>query len=137
MMNRRSPGRMRPYSRRAISSIAARREFLAKQVESADEPPPLLHPSMSDLYRAKVTRLAEALERPDSHSEATEVLRGLIDEITLTPREGALQIDLKGNLAAMLGAAQNAKWRSSDTDDLHLQVKLVAGGGFEPPTFGL
>ena len=144
-----------------IISIAARREFLAKQVESADEPPPLLHPSMSDLYRAKVTRLAEALELPESHSEATEVLRGLIDEITLTPREGALQIDLKGNLAAMLSAAQppsraceneqrasaslagafggggNAKWRSSDTDDLHLQVKLVAGGGFEPPTFGL
>ena len=38
-----------------------------------------------------------------------------------------LQIDLKGNLAAMLGAAHNAKWRASDTDDLHLQVKMVAG----------
>ena len=142
-------------------AIAARRGELTKQLDTADEPPPLLHPRMSELYRSKVMQLAEALESPESRSEATEVLRGLIDEITLTPHDGALQIDLKGNLAAMLSAAQppsrasedyqrasaslagafggsgNAKWRSSDTHDLHLQVKLVAGGGFEPPTFGL
>ena len=54
----------------------------------------------------------------------------------LTPDQGELQIELKGNLAAMLGAAQNAK-RSPETGDLSLQVVMVAGGGFEPPTFGL
>ena len=54
----------------------------------------------------------------------------------LTPNQGELQIDLKGNLAAMLGAAQKAK-RSPETGDLSLQVVMVAGGGFEPPTFGL
>ena len=108
-------------------AIAARREELNKQIGTADEPPPLLHPCMAELYHTKVTQLAEALEGVESRSEATEVLRGLIDEITLTPRDGVLQIDLKGNLAAMLSAARNAKWRSSDTDDLHLQVKLVAG----------
>jgi site-specific DNA recombinase len=64
------------------------------------------------------------------------VLRGLIDAIVLTPDQGALKIELKGNLAAMLGAATNAK-RSPETGDLLLQIKLVAGGGFEPPTFGL
>ncbi len=37
-----------------------------------------------------------------------------------------LRIELKGNLAAMLGAAQNAK-RSPETGDLSLQVVLVAG----------
>jgi hypothetical protein len=37
-----------------------------------------------------------------------------------------LQIELKGNLAAMLGAAQNAK-RSPETGDLSLQVVMVAG----------
>jgi hypothetical protein len=92
---------------------------------------------MSELYRTKVMQLAEALEGPESRSEARELLRGLIDEITLTPSEDELQIDLKGNLAATLSAAQppsragendqrasaslagafggggNAKWRSS------------------------
>jgi hypothetical protein len=50
--------------------------------------------------------------------------------------QGELQIELKGNPAAMLGAAQNAK-RSPETGDLSLQVVMVAGAGFEPATFGL
>jgi len=37
--------------------------------------------------------------------EATEALRGLVDAIILTPTDGALRIELKGNLAAMLSAA--------------------------------
>ena len=44
--------------------------------------------------------------------------------------------ELRGNLAAMLGATVQTK-RSPESDDLSLQVSLVAGGGFEPPTFGL
>ena len=60
--------------------------------------------------------------------EATEALRGLIDAIILTPSAGELRIDLKGNLAAMLSAATNAK-RSPETGDLSLQVEMVAGAG--------
>jgi site-specific DNA recombinase len=60
----------------------------------------------------------------------------LIDAIVLTPDEGALRIELRGNLAAMLSAASNAK-RSPESGDLSLQVVMVAGAGFEPATFGL
>ena len=70
--------------------------------------------------------LAQALEHPETRTEASEALRGLIDAIVLTPNQGELQIELKGNLAAMLGAAQNAK-RSPETGDLSLQVVMVAG----------
>lgn len=119
-----------------IRTLDARRKALHSRLETADEPPPLLHPEMADLYRQKVTTLAQALERSDTRTEATEALRGLIDAITLTPEQGELKIDLKGNLAAMLSAATNAK-RSPETGDLSLQVVMVAGGGFEPPTFGL
>ena len=96
------------------------------QARAADEPPPLLHPEMAGLYRQKVTALAQALEHPETRTEASEALRGLIDAIVLTPNQGELQIELKGNLAAMLGAAQNAK-RSPETGDLSLQVVMVAG----------
>jgi hypothetical protein len=119
-----------------IKTLDARRKELQAQLENADEPPPLLHPEMAALYRQKVTTLAQALEHSDTRTEATEALRGLIDAIVLTPSQGELQIELQGNLAAMLGAAQNAK-RSPETGDLSLQVQMVAGGGFEPPTFGL
>ena len=83
---------------------------------------------MAELYRQKVTALAQALEHPETRTEASEALRGLIDAIVLTPDQGELQIELKGNLAAMLGAAQNAK-RSPETGDLSLQVVMVAGAG--------
>lgn len=85
-----------------------------------------LHPEMAELYRQKVTTLAQALQEPETRVEATEALRGLIDAIILTPRAGELRIDLKGNLAAMLSAATNAK-RSPETGDLSLQVEMVAG----------
>jgi site-specific DNA recombinase len=115
---------------------AARREELKAKLAAADESPPLLHPGMADLYRQKVTALAQAVEHPETRTEASEALRGLIDAIVLAPDQGELRIELKGNLAAMLAAAQNAK-RSPETGDLTLQVVMVAGGGFEPPTFGL
>jgi hypothetical protein len=81
---------------------------------------------MADPYRQKVTALAQALEHPETGTEASEALRGLIEAIVLTPNLGALQIELKGNLAAMLEAAQSAK-RSPETGDLSLQVVKVAG----------
>ena len=81
---------------------------------------------MADLYRQNVTTLAQALEHSDTRTEATEALRSLIDAITLTPEQGALRIELRGNLAAMLNAATNAK-RSRETGDLSLQVQMGAG----------
>jgi site-specific DNA recombinase len=119
-----------------MKALDSRRKELETQLRTVDEPPPLLHPSMADLYRSKVEELAAALQREDTRLEASEMLRGLIDSIVLTPEKGQLRIELRGNLAAMLTAAQQAK-RSPETGDLLVPVQLVAGGGFEPPTFGL
>ena len=60
-----------------MKALDARRKELQAQLENADEPPPLLHPEMAELYRQKVTRLAQALEHPETRTEATEALRGL------------------------------------------------------------
>ena len=119
-----------------MEKLQERKETLLKQVETANEPPPLLHPSMADLYRTKVEQLAAALQREDTRLEASEMLRGLIDSIVLIPEKGQLRIELRGNLAAMLTAARKTR-RSPETGDLLMPVQLVAGGGFEPPTFGL
>ena len=81
---------------------------------------------MADLYRQNVTTLAQALEHPETRTEASEALRAVIDAIVLTPSQGELQIELKGNLAAMLGAAQQTK-RSPETGDLFVPIQLVAG----------
>lgn len=109
-----------------IKALDARRKGLQAQLETADEPPPLLHPEMAEMYRQKVTTLAQALEHPETRTEATEALRGLIDAIVLTPAEDGLRIELKGNLAAMLGATVQSK-RAPETEALSLQVSMVAG----------
>jgi hypothetical protein len=109
-----------------MADLQDRKDALLKQLEVADEPPPLLHPSMADLYRTKIEELASALQREDTRLEASEMLRGLIDSIILTPEKGQLRIELRGNLAAMLAAAQETK-RSPETGDLLVPVQLVAG----------
>lgn len=119
-----------------MAQLQERKEALLRRIETADEPRPLLHSSMADLYRSKVEELAAALEQEDTRLQASEMLRGLIDSIVLMPQDGQLRIELRGNLAAMLTAAQKTK-RSPETGDLFVPVQMVAGGGFEPPTFGL
>ena len=117
-------GELRPRSRR---STFAGKSF-RKSSENADEPPPLLHPEMARIYRSKVMELAKALQEPESRIEATEALRGLVDAIVLTPAAGTeeLAIELRGNLAAMLGGTVPRK-RPPESDDLSLQLALVAG----------
>ncbi len=119
-----------------MADLQDRKDALLKQLDAAEEPPPLLHSKMADLYRSKVEELAAALQREDTRLEASEMLRGLIEAIVLTPQDGQLRIELRGNLAAMLTAAQQTK-RSPETGDLLMPIQLVAGAGFEPATFGL
>src|SRR2546425_3446924 len=124
-----------PELKAEMDELQARKESLVAQLAAADAPPPLLHPNLAALYREKVATLASALQDAGSRPEAAEALRGLVDAILLVPVGNDLTIELKGNLAAMLSAAQNAK--RSPEGDLSLQIALVAGAGFEPATFGL
>src|SRR3954468_2055843 len=109
-----------------LTANAARREALRARVAAADAPPPLLDPEMAGLCRQKVTALTEAPQASRDPTEASGALRGLIDAIVMTPADGALRIELKGNLAAMLGATVQSK-RSPETGDLSVQVSMVAG----------
>jgi DNA invertase Pin-like site-specific DNA recombinase len=115
-----------PELKAEMDDLQVRKDALLAQLAAADEPPPLLHPSMADLYRAKVENLASALQREDTRLEAAEMLRGLVDSIVLIPDEGQLRIELRGNLAAMLTAAQQTK-RSPESGDLIVPVQMVAG----------
>jgi hypothetical protein len=115
-----------------MDELQTRQEALLVQLATADAPVPLLHPNLAALYREKVATLASALPNADIRSEAAEALRGLVDAILLVPAGDGLRIELKGNLAAMLSAAQNAK--RSPEGDLSLQIALVAGARNHPRT---
>jgi hypothetical protein len=67
--------------------------------------------------RSRHSTLAQALQSSQTRAETAEALRGLIDAIVLTPAEDGIRIELKGNLAAMLGATVQRR-RSPETGDL-------------------
>ncbi len=125
-----------PELKSTMTELQARKAELDAQLAAIDTPVPLLHPNMAQVYRARVQELRVALEREDSRDQAAAAIRALIEGIILTGDGEDLKVVLKGNLAAMLGAAQNAK-RSPETGDLSCAVMMVAGAGFEPATFGL
>ncbi len=116
-----------------MTALEARRVELTAMLESAPPPMPRLHPNLAELYRQKIMNLAEALNEEDTRLEAAECLRELIEEIRLVPKSGKLQVELYGELAALLNLA-NKHPRSKETG---VQITLVAGVGFEPTTFRL
>src|SRR5690606_16258526 len=91
-----------------LARIAARREKLEALVNGAEEETVLLHPNMGAYYRSQVAALAEALNAAENRVEAAEIIRSLVDRITLTPNAlGTLTIDLYGDLAGILSLATN------------------------------
>ncbi len=125
-----------------MKRLEARKADLSERLVATDEPPPLLHPNMSEIYRQRITALHERLRDQSTRLEAMEVLRQLVDQVTLVPENGELAIVLKGDLAAMLSFAAHKKkpgvhLEAGHSGDSGSPVSLVAGIGFEPMTFRL
>ena len=121
-----------------LARITARREELQALIDGTEEQPVLLHPNMAGYYRQQVSQLAGALNDEDNRAEAADLIRSLVDRITLTPNaEGKLDIDLYGDLAGILSLAAQIEGPLDESDPSVVQVKMVAGAGFEPATFRL
>jgi site-specific DNA recombinase len=94
-------------------ALQARKTALQAKLESADEPPPLLYPGSPHAGRGR----PGGARRPS---------RSVVPSPRPALRRADCRIELRGNLAAMLSAAQKAT-RSPETSDLELQIAMVAG----------
>ena len=120
-----------------IKDLEQRQTDLRRMLEEATDPEPLLHPNLAVLYREKIAGLRDALYEPDARDAAFELIRSLIERVVLTPVGGKLRIDLHGELAGILSICDDSKKPASSSKRRAEQIKMVAGGGFEPPTFRL
>ncbi len=84
-----------------------------------------MHPNLAELYRRKVERLHEAIADPATRTEALEILRGLVDSVTLTPIDGGFEIELLGEIAKMITLPEGSG--SIQVGDVASSVKVVAG----------
>lgn len=114
--------------RERMQQLEARQAELERKLEATPPALPALHPDMAKLYREKVATLLDALNADDSRSAATEILRGLIDSLVLTPTDKAYQITLTGDLAGILALAAGGHAKAPAAGPAEaLQVSLVAG----------
>lgn len=104
----------------------ARRKELDRLLSETPRAPVLMHPSMSERYRAEVTELTRLLGCSERRTEAADALRSLIDRIILTPNEDrtSLVVDLHGDLAGIinLAADRDGKKRERTLDSLTLEA---------------
>ena len=136
-----------------LAQTSARQDELKQQIAAqSKELRPLIHPAMGQRYRKAVNDLRLSL-KDGQGAEAKQHVRALIDKIVLTPKEDRkeLSIDLHGDLAGILKIASEDKSmknlrletrkleRKAINDNFLFEpsIQLVAGEGFEPPTFGL
>lgn len=103
-------GMYHPSMKATMAALETEKAQLTAILADQPEPPALrLHPRLSDLYRAKITDLAAALNQPELKLQATELVRGLISEVRMVPEPGAPgshEIELVGDLAGILQLAE-------------------------------
>ena len=106
-----------------------RKEQLQADLQEPVDVEPLFHPNLAEIYRQKVANLGQLLEDPATKDQAFDLIRSLIDVIRLVPEDGALKVELRGELAGILAlCAPNAKSRTlSDPAFVGRHLKMVAG----------
>lgn len=100
------------------TALQNRKEHLETLLANVKEEPVLFHPNMANRYHQEIRQLLGVLNSNESRSEATQILRSLIDRIVVTPTETGerLTVDLIGDLAGILAVATKRDRRSVNDD---------------------
>ena len=119
-----------PATKDELLSLEARKAELTALQQRARPPAPRLHPNLAEVYRQKVARLQEELNREELRAEANEVLRSLISQVRLVPENGKLEIELAGDLAGILALTSGSKKPVTRGDGPQVNAGC---GGAQPP----
>ena len=85
----------------------------------------------------KVVHLTAAPNDPGTKTEAGTILRNVLTEIGVVPRNKTLSIELVGEFAGLLSLQTPSTAETPQGGPTGRSVSLVAGVGFEPTTFRL
>jgi site-specific DNA recombinase len=124
-----------------LSALEREKESLTALVAAGPAPVLRIHPRLADVYAEKVAKLEVSLNDPAIRHEASDLIRSLISEITLRPREdeGGVDAVLHGDLATILAFCDAGEHKSKlpGARAPGSSLSVVAGIGFEPMTFRL
>ena len=69
-----------------MEKLEARKADLTEMLANADEPPPLRHPNMAEIYHQRISTLYGDLQNEETTAQAALTFRSLVDRIELVPR---------------------------------------------------
>jgi hypothetical protein len=108
-----------------LDQLEQRKAVLEADIAGAPTAAPRLHPNLAEVYRRKVADLQEALADPATQTEALEILRGLIERVTVRPADDGFAVELTGEIANMVTLSAEAE--SVSKEPYRSSVKVVAG----------
>ena len=100
-------GMYQPAMKARMAELERQRAEIETRLRDTPADLPDVNPNVAEIYRRKVTRLADALADSQASQEATSAIRSLIGDVVLTPgeRRGEVNATLRGELLAILDIA--------------------------------
>ena len=135
-------GMYTPSMKARMEELEARKLELRAVLDAPPQSTLRIHPNVYKIYEQKVSDLTQVLNDNSIRAEATEIIRGLVDSVVLTPNADKTGLDaqLHGDLVAILELCNDAnaqKRQHPGSIEPGCQLSVVAGIGFEPMTFRL
>ena len=91
-----------PGLQQRLDELETRRVEIEQSLAAEPTSPVRLHPNLALVYRSQVERLQHSLNQPDIRDEALQILRGLIEHVSIGPAEHGLEIEIVGKIAKMV-----------------------------------
>jgi len=116
-----------PGLQQRLDDLEGRRIEIEKSL-AAPTTPVRLHPNLAEIYRRQVEQLQNSLSQPEIRDEAVQILRGLIERVSIKPAKDGMEIEIVGEIAKMveLGTEPNKK-QAHLGERAACSVKVVAG----------
>ena len=115
-----------------LNELETKKSELQFRLNQCAPAPVSLQPDTAAIYSRKVEKLAQSLNDPLIQTEASEIVRNLIDRIELTPYKDGLKAELYGDLVEILALTndQDGKTKRPSYEGMGRKVSVVAGGRY-------
>jgi site-specific DNA recombinase len=132
-----------PGLQQRLDTLEQEKARLTSLISAPAVSPVRLHPGIADSWAKRIAELRHLLNQEEVRTEATEIVRSLIERVIMHPREGGtFEIELEGEIINMVEISLQAEFghkniKTALRDSERRSVLVVAGAGFEPTTFRL
>lgn len=114
-----------PGLQQRLDELEARRMEIEQSLAA---PPSPVRLNLAELYRRQVEQLQGSLSYPEVRDEAVQILRGLIERVSIRPTADGMEVEIVGEIAKMVGLGLESNKKRANLDEKMVRsVKVVAG----------